>query len=168
MKKYGSILFGLIFLLSIVGLGVWLAGSNIWGVWVAIQSKSWPSTRGTITASDVCEAYTKSGTEYYPCIQYQYTVNNKVLTGDQIYGVHRQPGDYYAALDLASKYAVGTQVLVYYDPRSPETACLEPGVIPWQTYGAIVAGLFFAGFPFYLLSFGFSKKSTTPLPAQNR
>ncbi len=164
MKKFIPIIIGLLFLLGTVGLGVWLAGSNIWGVWVAIQSKSWPSTNGLITASNVCESYHKSGTEYYPCLQYQYTVNGSTLTGDQIYGVPRQSGDYYAALDLADTYSVGKQVLVYYDPRSPATACLEPGVIPWETYGAIVAGLFLVGFPFYLLSFGLKKRSETAKP----
>jgi hypothetical protein len=166
MKKQGPVLIGLLFLLSIIGFGLWLSGSNIWGVWVAMRSRSWPFATGVISSSDVCESYSKNGTQYYPCIQYRYYVNGKALDGDQIYGVHRQPGDYYPALDLANIYSVGSQVNVYYDPEAPETACLEPGVIPWETYGAIVAGLFFTGFGLYLLSFGFTKRHM-PTATQN-
>jgi hypothetical protein len=151
MQKLFIRLLGLLMGVGTVALGLWLFSTYTWGVSVALRSPGWPTTMGVVIASDVCEHYGKSGTTYAPCLTYRYSVNNKIFESSLITGAHRDSGLREDAELTAQKYAVGTRVKVSYDPSSPGIACLEPGVVPWEAYVAIIVGLALTAFGFFLL-----------------
>ncbi len=104
-----------------------------------------------MTASDVCEHYSKSGTTYSACLTYRDAVNGKTYESNLITEAHRDPGFRDDAELTAQTYAVGTQVKVSYDPSAPGVAVREPGVVPWEAYVAIAVGLGLTGFGLFIL-----------------
>jgi hypothetical protein len=147
----GLRLFGFVFIAGIFGFGLWMFSVNLSGASVAIRSLGWPAATGEIIASNVCDAYSKTGTEYYPCIQYRYSVNRRTFEGDNITGAQTPPSAREDAEAEAQNYVVGAPVKVFYDPNSPATACLEPGTIAVDTYVFMAVGLGMAAFGLYLL-----------------
>lgn len=134
-------LLGFLVIVGIIGFGFWLFGYYLWGVSIAIRSTGWPTATGEVISSEVCEHYGKTGTTYSPCLTYSYSVNGRIFESNLITGAHREPGSREDAELTVQMYAVGNKVKVFYDPSSPGIACLEPGVIPWEAYVAIVVGL---------------------------
>ncbi|MEE4178634.1 MAG: DUF3592 domain-containing protein [Bacteroides sp.] len=95
----------------------------------AFESKSWPSTEGTITKSEV-ETWMKDGkTQYGALIAYTYQVEGKAHISHQV-GVNSTSSNsnMSAVKSLVQEYPVGTMVDVYYDPEVPDSAALIPGV----------------------------------------
>jgi hypothetical protein len=140
MRKYLTALLFVIITVGAVVMGLWLFGYYVRQVWLAQRSKQWPSTTGRITSSSICKHYTRGGYSYYPCLKYQYSVNGEAFKGDAITLAHKDPGSLNDAEAVARKYEVGNEVEVFYDQSSPDIACLEPGVIPWEVYIPIAAG----------------------------
>jgi hypothetical protein len=148
--KYFTTLIGFLLIIGMIGLGGWMFSYYLWRVWLAEKSTDWTSTNGQIIYSEICEHHYR-GTSYYPCLQYRYSVNGKILENDTIILAHRDTGNRETAERTVQKYSLGKEVNVYYDPDHPETACLEPGVIPWETYIPIVLGPIFTVFGLLVL-----------------
>ncbi|MFI4995503.1 MAG: DUF3592 domain-containing protein [Hyphomicrobiales bacterium] len=101
------------------------------------ESAHWPTAPGTITASEVVEfeetskddkGHETTTTNYRADIRFAYKVGGREFHSSQwqwgwtaIY--------LYAegAQKIVDAHPAGKSVLVYYDPRNPETAVLEPG-----------------------------------------
>ena len=80
---------------------------------------------------------------YYPKVRYQYEVSGKTYTGDRINFSGGEGGEKRGqAQAVADRYPAGQKVVVYYDPKHPERAVLERGLI-WKTFMPFVAGLGF-------------------------
>jgi len=141
---------GLLLFAAIIAMGLWMSGHFAWRAWMAGRSGGWPAAAGRVTSSGVCEHLAKTIT-YYPCIRYEYSVGGRVFEGTRIMWGHKDTGSRREAERTASRYAAGTGVEVFYDPESPETACLEPGAAAWETYGLIALGLFCAATGVYLM-----------------
>ena len=142
---------GILIFSVFIGFGLWLFSSYLWGAATAIRSLGWPATTGEIISSQVCESYSRSGTGYYPCVKYRYSVDGRSFEGDSIGGDPPAPGDRERAELALLKYPVGSQVKVFFNPGSPGEACLEPGAVSLNTYVAIAAGLGIAAFGLFFM-----------------
>jgi hypothetical protein len=93
----------------------------------------WSSTMGTVVMSRVEQRSTSEGYSDYPVVHYSYQVS-----GQPYQGLKLAPGPEVGgsgAGKVVSKYPVGAQVMVFYNPQNPSEAVLErkaPGLwIMW-------------------------------------
>jgi hypothetical protein len=133
MRKPFQTLLLILWSLGFVGLGLWMFGYYCSRVWLAHESLNWPSTTGQIISSTICEHHYK-GVRYSPCVTYRYALGERSFESKVIVLGHRDPGTREEAAALTQNYFNGREVAVFYRPNSPEIACLEPGIIPWETY----------------------------------
>jgi hypothetical protein len=97
------------------------------------ESIGWPISNGMISGVELKEWSHKPHTEalFKPVIFYNYTVNGVAHRGDRVSfedsdGV-RILTKQEAAAWIDRNYHVGKRMPVYYDPRDPNLAVLEPG-----------------------------------------
>ena len=135
--KFPYILFAIFVL---VGLAIAVYGLIV--LYHARRSTTWPSTEGVITQSNVV----RGDDSYAPAVVYSYTINGVRYQGKDIASgpVLASSTEAYARNYLA-RYPVGTPVAVYYDPKIPATAVLEPGILK-KSFVPLVFGLLFATF----------------------
>jgi Protein of unknown function (DUF3592) len=108
----------------LVGLTVF--GSCLREYWAGKRAQSWPSVRGTITASGVKPQETDDGTRYGPYVLYSYSVEGHKHQGDRInFGFTNLHGREPSAASEVQGYRPGSQVTVYYDPSNPASAALQ-------------------------------------------
>ena len=108
-----------------------------------LASKGWPTTWGTVLASDVTRSTStdddgSTSTNYGAKITYEYEVEGEKYFGDRRSFAEYTSGSSARAYRIAHKYPAGSQVTVYYHPRKPELCVLEPGV-NWSTF--VLAGI---------------------------
>jgi hypothetical protein len=91
-------------------------------------SALWPQVKGVITTSHLEVSYFKQMKGYYGVIEYNYTVGEAHFHGTRLSfnRVHLAVED--AWQRIVDSYPVGKQVTVYYDPKNPGFAVLEPGL----------------------------------------
>lgn len=120
-----------------------------------IASQGWPSTDGTILYQRLVGQKFKeydgdfyTNTEVY--IRYQYSVDGVPYTSLSINSIdtpfNRYPSSY------SSRYPVGKDVIVYYNPKNPSEAVLEPGFVSvFKAFDVFSYLIFGAGLYFFFL-----------------
>ncbi len=103
----------------IFGLALLLFGSL--ALIKSLAAQRWHTTSGTIITSEVVEGF---DTVAEPRIVYRYEVNGHVYTADRITFMWIMYGS--RAARVATSYRVGQGVTVYYDPKNPARAVLDP------------------------------------------
>lgn len=96
----------------------------------AAGARSWARTTGRIVSSTVSRpALVGKGDETRATVEvrYQYHVGDKDYEGDRIRFGGRSGTSAVIADRIAAKYPPGAVVDVYYNPKSPSRAVLEPG-----------------------------------------
>lgn len=90
------------------------------------HTRHWSRTLGVIEESAVEDESAERG--YLTYIRYAYAVNGHTFHHDEVWLNSRHVAATYdqAAL-LAERYFAGRRVTVFFDPRKPERAVLEPG-----------------------------------------
>lgn len=119
------------------------------------RSRDWPSTQGTVIRSEVVPYRTRL-TTHEVRIVYRYTVGGRSYISGNVRLFQLGLQSETAAQEVVDRYPVGKWVTVYYDPKHPELAVLEPGagVIGLYPYAAFIAvGTFVILFGLYLLLF---------------
>lgn len=107
-------IFGLIVLL----LGVVLTISGILSQQKQHQVKGWAKAKGTITHAYFADDSEGGRLE----ITYEYAVEGKLFSSSRL-----APSlMLYKASDMARKYPPGAEITVYYNPKNPKEAVLEP------------------------------------------
>ena len=123
----------------------------LWGgyeIMAGYASKKWPSAEGKITSSYVQKQVrsikdSSKKPTYYPKVRYQYEVGGKIYISDRISFSGGEGGEKKSESQaVADRYPSGQKVIVYYDPKYPEKAVLERGLI-WKTFMPFIAGLAF-------------------------
>ena len=110
-----------------VGLGIFLYRRSKMRDTAREAAQSWSSTMGTVLMSNIKVTRTGNRRSETPVVIYQYQVNGKdfqgqtIKAGDQYFSV-RVMG---SAQDTISRYPIGAQVMVYYNPANPAESALE-------------------------------------------
>ena len=107
---------------------------NVWGIlqlYDAARSYNWPHASGTIISS-VARSKLMRGRHgefitRWPDVQYEYVVGNRRFVGDRIMFAHRGFSKS-ETQRLVETYPVNKIIAVYFDPRNPNSAVLEPGI----------------------------------------
>jgi hypothetical protein len=124
-NQFSDYLLPIIFFIIGVTIFLVLYHDIKWG----IKSKNWPWTEGAVIASKIKSSSSNrakegSTTTYNAEILYEYEVDNRKYTSKQKHFGNCFPGN---VQDVVSQYPPGKQLLVYYNPESPEMAVLRTG-----------------------------------------
>jgi hypothetical protein len=138
MRKATQILLSTPFIL----VGAVLMGYGGLGLWKAAMSKGWPTVPGKVISSKVEADPGKGGTVYSPDVDYSYTVNGTAFISDRLTFGRVNTGNPAPAQVVVGKYPVDREVTVFYSPKDPTLAVLEPG-IHGATWPMAIIGLFF-------------------------
>ena len=123
MKKLGFLLGGaaFIFIALFAAVLCWFTFSNMQA------SNAWPSTRGTITVSELSSPNPINPKKKKANVRYSYQVNGSRHTGSVIKFADTTGSRESLQAALIAPYPVGADVDVFYDPDNTGTAVLEPG-----------------------------------------
>jgi hypothetical protein len=126
-----GLLCGGLFILVFAAAGVFLIIQSIRSRKKAETSQSWPATSGQITDARV-EHHTSTDSEgdrsdhYTPKVSYTYQVLGQAYEGNKIgFGFQQSFGSQGKAQAALTRFPVGGQATVYYDPNNPAEAVLE-------------------------------------------
>jgi hypothetical protein len=120
------------FLHFVAGAAFLLLGIAISDIPTMIESAQWPTTEGTIVKSRLVGTSVRGWdgdyfTETNAHIQYQYRVNGISYSSSAVNSI-KSPFPLYSS-SYVSRYPLGEDVIVYYNPKNPSEAVLEPGVL---------------------------------------
>jgi len=99
-------------------------------------SQEWPTTEGIILYHKfVGQKFKQYGADDYVnidvYIRYQYEVNDVPYTSLSLNSI----GTPFYPTSYASQYPVGADIIVYYNPKHPDDAVLEPGFVDvWRAF----------------------------------
>jgi hypothetical protein len=115
----------------------------------AHASARWPTTRGTVLASDIKPWELRSGVTYEPRVRYEYVILGARYESDTIEFSQRSFNELAEADQVVSAYPVRGHVDVHYDPDDPRQSCLQPlDVSAWRS---LRGALWFLASPLVLL-----------------
>ena len=106
-------------------------------------SNDWPKTEGKIIRSG--SGFIDTDTmqkEYFLNIQYHYSVEGKDFTSCRISFKYLSRRTKEAIQEILNRYPLGKKIDVYYNPRRPQMAILEPGT-SIKSFIHIMLGVFF-------------------------
>ncbi len=110
-------------LFCVIGGALWLVLFVI-PIWLGSASRRWPVVEGEILISRVVP---DDGDSFRPKVQYQYRVDELEYQSETVtykgFEASREISE-----KIASSYQRGSKVPVYYHPRHPKWAVLEPGM----------------------------------------
>jgi len=148
-------------LLSLItGAVIFVIGILFSDIPTMIVSQGWPSTDGTIISNRIVGQKIKQydGTYYTNFdvyIRYQYSVNGVSYTSRSVNSIDSPSYPY----SYASRYPFGKDVTVYYNPKDPSKAVLEPGFVDiFKTFDVFSYLIFGAGLYFIFLGISRIKK----------
>ncbi len=95
----------------------------------ARESVSWPTAEGVIQRSSVeYHRSSKGGGTYHAEVMYEFTVNDRVFSSDQVaFGDYGSSNPSHARR-IVNSYSQGNKVTVRYLRENPEVSVLEPGM----------------------------------------
>lgn len=148
--------FDLLWPIMIVVLG---AGGAIYGVILRGRGEDtlrWPSVRGKVYASRVVEEQSRDAdneTMYRPDIRYEYVVDGKEFAAKRL-ALEDTSASWRSYADgVVSRFPIGREVEIFYNPDNPSEALLEPkDAVKWGVV-FLVAGIVIgaAGFVWAIL-----------------
>lgn len=132
--------------IAVAAVGLGLAMTNTIGrpLWRGVASRRWARTRGQIRGTSALPGDPvhvppdrNLAWAATPVLRYEYTVNGRQYAGTRVNAVgfsgHR------AARLAAARYPEEQDVEVWYDPRDPSRAVLEPGVTAGSVFWGVVS-----------------------------
>jgi Protein of unknown function (DUF3592) len=117
--------------LVFLGFGAVLIAIGVSSYRKTTITQTWPSTEGTVSATNI-RRYNDEGTiRFAPEIDYEYQVAGQTYKSSEIRPeVFVSFSDEDEAKRFLRKYAVGSKPQVFYDPATPTKAVLEPRGAP--------------------------------------
>ncbi len=152
--KGGCWLYAFLSIFLLVGFGLMIWGAQI--LKNASASSDWSATQGEIISAFVRESQDEDGVTYHADVNYSYAVDDRRYQADTVNFGQYGSSSKARAEEIISRYPVGERVNVYYDPETPETAVLEPGVT-WSSYLVLGMGFLFALIPSIILIFNIAR-----------
>ena len=119
------------------------------------MTQTWPSTEGTVYATNI-RKYNDEGTiRFAPEVDYQYKVGGQAHQSSVIRAeVFISFLDENEARQFLESYAVGSNVRVFYDPANPRQAVLEAKAAPVLHFVTLL-GMVSCGFAIVMYCFLF-------------
>ena len=117
--------------LMFVGFGVVLIAIGVSSYRRTKITQSWPSTEGTVSATNIRRYNDESTIRFAPEVDYENRVDGQAYKSSEI-----RPEVFISFFDedeakrFLQKYAVGSKVQVFYDPSMPKEAVIEPRAAP--------------------------------------
>ena len=112
-----------------------------------LMSHGWPQVEGTVKSSALDYSFGRGGPTYTPSVTYSYVVEGRAYDGKDIDVVGPQYTFERRGRRRLAPYGVGARVRVFYSPRRPNRAVLEPGIrldeIPMLTVISVAMGFVF-------------------------
>lgn len=118
--KIWRFVLSMLFLATVLLAGLWIGGIVLEGK----KSSSWPTIDGTVVRSEMVRAGKGSRLD----LRYHYRVNDVSYDSERVTVVGKFAPLAGGDAVLHSLYPESAGVRVYYDPTSPESAVLQPGV----------------------------------------
>ncbi|HTG93174.1 MAG TPA: DUF3592 domain-containing protein [Pyrinomonadaceae bacterium] len=117
--------------LLFLGFGAVLIAIGVSSYRKTTITQTWPSTEGTVSATNI-RRYNDEGTiRFAPEIDYEYQVAGQTYRSSEIRPeVFVSFSDEDEAKRFLRKYAVGSKPQVFYDPATPTRAVIEPRAAP--------------------------------------
>lgn len=108
-----------------------------------VSSLQWPTVVGTVIDAEAEQiAGARAGPGWRIYVDYRYEVNGREYRADRLRFTRRLGGRTRTqAADELLQYVPEGPVLVYYNPRRPERAVIEPGPDPRAWFGLAVGVL---------------------------
>ena len=119
-----------------------------WAVRVIVMSlvsKAWPMADGTVLSSALTSGFGKGGPHYDLTVTYSYRVEGTEYTGDNVDFAGATYSFASSGERRLERYAVGSQVNVYYSPNKPRRSVLEPGFRFSSLYMLVIGGVILVG-----------------------
>lgn len=118
-----------------IGFGLVVVMASLygfWGLWQQYQranvSASWPSVAGFIEKAEL-KPSDRWKSKAVVKLRYLYSIEGRQFAGTAIHqGEYSGDGTEVEATEAEEKYRVGRRLQVYYNPKDPSEAVLEPGV----------------------------------------
>jgi hypothetical protein len=136
-----------------VGVSILISGVHTFHL--ALNSRNWPETSGTVTQSELRNrlAGTSEGEKTISTytIAYEYTVRGNKYTGSTV-----AFGKLISPEAAVGKYRPGKNITVFYDAKRPSKSVLEPGS-NMGNYLGLLFGIVIMGLSFLI------KKNSPPL-----
>ncbi|HQA29700.1 MAG TPA: DUF3592 domain-containing protein [Brevefilum fermentans] len=135
-----------------MGLGIFLIIHAQRSKRKALQSQSWPVTKGIITESTITTMEDEEdGTTYLPVIRYAYEVGGMIYDGKRVvFGGDIEFNTHQKAAEFLVAYPVDQEVSVYYNPEKPHEAVLQQAA--HRTAVGLVIGIILLGISCCFLS----------------
>ncbi|MCB1058252.1 MAG: DUF3592 domain-containing protein [Acidobacteria bacterium] len=147
----------ILFLVFILVVGVAMMVFGIYFIVLGIEARSWPMVEGRVVSTTIrvetdvssntgaTRAQRKRHHRYYPQVNYTWTVDGESYSGSRYtlgttYEKFRERSD---AREAAKQFPAGSAIPVYYDPKDPSQAVLDPSS-SFAIYIPLLLGLFFA------------------------
>jgi hypothetical protein len=116
-----------VFLFFLLLLSGWFTYSTIGDI-KALQTISWPTTRGTVISSEVKRGTSSKGSpKYSPVIFYSYQIGTVEYQSNR-YSSTNARGTSDWARQVVSRYPANRTITVYYNPKDPKKSVLETGL----------------------------------------
>ncbi|MBL6991628.1 MAG: DUF3592 domain-containing protein [Bacteriovoracaceae bacterium] len=146
LNPFAGVILGFLFLIG-GGVGMYFGYSTFD---LARSSNSWPSVAGEIVGSSLSTSTStdskgRRSTTYRANIVFKYTVNGKNFRTNTpwIGAADTSSSNRSGAQSTVNKYQVGAQAKVFYNPKQPSVAVLEPGVTFDSMLLLLFGGIFF-------------------------
>ena len=102
--------------------------------WKSRRASRWPTVTGTITKSDLTPETDHTGgpshmaevLRYHPQVVYAYEVDGTSYRNSRVSHLSLGLRIKVIAEGIAGRHTVGSSVKVYYDPKHPQNAVIEP------------------------------------------
>jgi len=127
----GFVALGILFLLAIFAYQLWRTANFYQTYLQAGLSRQWPAAEGKLSYAFTRESEAAAGKNktktYEAALRYDYTVEGRVYTGEQLFFGYRGTGNRANTEAIVQRYKKTTPLRVHYNPANPALSVLEPG-----------------------------------------
>lgn len=93
----------------------------------ADEAINWSRGSGVMDTVTMSVTHSRRSDTYTPHVAYHFVHNGKTYRGETISFPSPYFNNYTDSQSFQAKYAEGSIVSVYYNPKAPDKSCLEPG-----------------------------------------
>lgn len=127
----------------IICLGVFAVTFCAYQLRLAVDSKTWPRTQGTVLKSYVAPFGMGARGDYMATIIYKYTINGQVYKSHRLSVIQTASKQLTSLRGFVAEHPEGTQVTVYFSPNDPSLSVLVPGLTDTvEDYSMLIVGIF--------------------------